>query len=213
MICILNATGKLTRYETQIKNIINDVLEKYSTIKHINDLDIVVAENPSMSIPGRGLGGYTSTAHELYIPLDLKGDVEQNLDRYLALTMAHELSHVVRLQAGQPLATDGSLGDNVVGEGLADHLSLNLYPDGEIPWIHAVREKKFEDLKNRFIKEYQQKPYHHNAWFYGAEYANLPHWGGYSLGYALIEDYLKLKNADIKDVLLVSSDDILSVWL
>ncbi len=212
MIYILNATGKLTKYESQITIIINDVLEKYNVIKPINDLDIVVAENPGMSIPGRGLGGYTSTAHELYIPLDLSDDVEQNLDRYLALTMAHELSHVVRLQAGQPLASDGNLGDNVVGEGLADHLSLDLYPDSEIPWTHAVSGEELESLKTRFLKEYQQKPYDHNAWFYGAEYADLPHWGGYSLGYALIEDYLKLKNADIKDILLVSSDDILSVW-
>lgn len=214
MIYLLNATNRLDAYEHQIRTIVSDVLVQYEHIQHVGPLDVVVAENSSMAIPGRGLGGYTSTAHELYIPLDLnEGNVSANIDEYLALTMAHELSHVVRLQAGQPLASDGNLGDNIVAEGLADHLSLSLYPDRSVPWIDSLSDDDFERMKKRFLDEWQQKPYDHNAWFYGASYSDIPHWTGYSLGYALVKDYIESTNIAISNLLLTPTDTILQAWI
>lgn len=214
MIYLLNATGRLSEYEQQIKSIITEVLEKYESVQHVGALDIVVAENPSMTIPGHGLGGYTSTAHELYIPIDLAAEnVKENIDAHLASTMAHELSHVVRLQAGQPLAGDGNLGDNVIAEGLADHLSLSMYPDQDIPWTTSLRGAEFDRMKQQFLNEWQQKPYDHNAWFYGASYSDIPHWAGYSLGFAIVKDYLEQNNKMIDEILLTPTSTILTAWI
>ena len=213
MIYILNATKRLTKYKKQITSTIEEVLAKYNDFMPVGPLDVVVAENAWMSVPEQGMCGFTSTAHEIYIVLDLGQDVKSNIEKYLASTFAHELAHVVRLQHGLPLVASGHLADNVVGEGLADQLSRELYPDSYIPWIDALKDPEFSALKKRFVASWQESPYDHNAWFYGDTSKDLPRWTGYALGYALVGDYLKSANKKASEVLTIPTSDIVKVWL
>lgn len=214
MIHILNATGRLSPYKDQITKIIDDTLHMYNRISPVGPVDIVVAENPAMTIPDQGMGGYASTAHELYIPIDLDaGDPVKIIDTHLASTIAHELSHIVRMQANIPFASSGNLADNVIGEGIADHMSISMYPNQDTPWTKALSTKvEFEKTKNKFLEESYEQHYDHNAWFYGSDTNNIPQWAGYSLGYTIVDNYLKKTNKKIHEILVIPTDEVLGTW-
>ena len=53
--------------------------------------------------------------------------------------------------------------------------------------------------------------YDHGAWFYGA--GTLPRWIGYTLGYAIVGDWLKtVPEADGAALVEVPTADVLSAW-
>ena len=215
MLYILNATGRLTKYEDEIRNIINESIERYASIHVVKKLDIIVAENAAMTIPEHGVGGYTATAHEIYISLDLDhADIALMIREHIGPTVAHELTHIVRLQEGSKLAVDGTLGDNVIGEGLADNVSVSLYPSQDTPWIKSLSNEDFEKMKTTFIAKYDHLNYNHSAWFYGSKEENIPRWSGYHLGYALVGDYLKAHtDLKIKDLVTLETKELMSIWL
>ena len=215
MIYVLNATGRLTKYEEKIRSIITEAVSLYSTIHSFSDIDIVVAENPSMTVPEHGVGGYTATAHEVYISLDInRDDIETMISEHLGPTIAHELTHIIRLQIGKKLAVEGTLADNVIGEGLSDTVSMSLYPDQNTPWIKNLTDEQFVEMKKVFIAQHDNTYYDHNAWFYGNKEAGIYRWTGYSLGYALIKDYLnEHPSLTIKDLVPLDTKELMSVWL
>lgn len=213
MIYVLNATRRFDDYIEQIKEIIEDVLRRYGEIIKVGPIDIVVAENAAMTIPGQGMGGYASSAHELYVPIDLDfGDTKTVIETHMASTIAHELAHIVRLQAGIAMAPAGTLADNVVAEGIADHLSVSLYPNQDTPWTTGLSEDEFGSMKKKFLAESNEAEYDHNGWFYGSKEKGLPHWTGYTLGYALVKDYLQSTEKAAADILLVPTSDVIAVW-
>lgn len=213
MIHFLNATGKLTDYQDEIIKIIETVIDRYEKIHTLKPFDVVVAENKTRVNTGQGVGGLTSTAYELYITLDLDDkNVRGNINTYLASIIAHELTHLLRAQVGLPSVPNCSLGDDVIGEGLADHLSLSLYPEQDSSWINGLSKKDFERMKKEFIKEHKTMQYDRIAWIYGAEYANIPYCTGYTLGYAVVKGYLEANNKSIEDILLTDSDEIIKAW-
>ncbi|PID31572.1 hypothetical protein CR983_00300 [Candidatus Saccharibacteria bacterium] len=213
MIHFLNATGRLTDYKDSISNIVKTVIERYESIHSLKPFDVVVAENRTRVNPGQGVGGLTSTAHEIYLALDLdEKHPRKNIDVHLAPIVAHELIHLLRAQAGLPSVPYCSLGDDVVGEGLADHFSLFLYPKQDTGWIDSLPKEEFERMKLRFVKEHKSTQYDRIAWVYGAEYADIPYCAGYTLGYAVVKDYLEVHDKHIKDILLKDADEIIGVW-
>lgn len=213
MIHFLNATGRLTEYQDEISDIVETVIKQYKDIHKLEPFDVVVAENKTRVNPGQGVGGLTSTAYELYLTLDLdEGDPHKNIQTYLAPIVAHELTHLLRAQAELPSVPYCSLGDDVVGEGLADHLSLSLYPEQDAEWIDGLSKEDFARMKSQFVKEHKTTQYDRIAWIYGAGYANIPYCAGYTLGYAVVKDYLETSNKDIKDILLSDANEIIKVW-
>lgn len=213
MIHFLNATGRLTQYQDEITSIINVVVKQYEGIHELEPFDVVVAENKRRVNPGQGVGGLTSTAYELYITLDLnEKDVSGNIQTHLAPIIAHELTHILRAQVGLPSVPNCTLGDDIVGEGLADHLSLILYPKQDVDWINGLSKRDFDRMKTKFVAECQISNYDRIAWIYGAEYADIPYCAGYTLGYAVVKDYLEANDKNIQQILLTDSDEIIKVW-
>lgn len=213
MLHILNASGRLSPYESKISQIVQRTIDKYEQLIGLGPFDIVVAENAEMAIKEHGIGGYTATAYEVYISLDLTHEhIDEMINAHLGPTVAHELTHIVRLQAGQKLAVGGTLGDNIVGEGLADTMSMTLYPTQDTPWIKSLTDDQFQEMKKKFISENDQRYYDHSAWFYGSQ-SDIPRWTGYHLGYALIGDYLATHpDLKIQDVITTDTKDILRSW-
>lgn len=210
----LNATGRLTPYKAQIGTLMGGVLKKYKMIHPLKPFDIVIAENKTRVNPGQGVGGLTSTAYELYVTLDLdEKDINTKIDKHLPPIIAHELTHLLRAQKGLPIVPYCRLGDDIVGEGLADHLSLTLYPEQESDWINGLSKKDFDRMKAKFIKEWQSEQYDRIAWIYGAEYVDIPYCTGYTLGYAVVKDYLEKSGTSITDSLLISTDKVMSAWV
>ena len=214
MLHILNATGRLSPYEEQIRHIVEKAVNKYTSLVEVSGFEIVVAENPDMAIKEHGIGGYTGTPQEIYISLDLGHErIKEMIEAHLGPTVAHELTHISRLQAGRPLAVGGTLADNVIGEGLADTMSVALYPAQDTPWIKSLNNTEFSAMKEKFLNECAQPYYNHSAWFYGSQPSEIPRWTGYHLGYALVNDYLTAHpELKIQDIISSDTADILSIW-
>lgn len=204
---ILNANKSLTSYRRLIKELALEALDEFKHYSTFKPIDIVIANNPHMVVPGTGIGGYCSTAHELYIPIDssLK-DIEKQLQNDLKPTIFHEMAHIVRLQADINFGPGASLADNAIGEGLADHLSKSAYPNRLQPWTKPPKKKDYEKTIRIFKKMADSQYYDHDLWFYGSKPNEIPHWAGYAIGFLLVEKYINRTNKKIEQLLLETTN-------
>ncbi len=82
-------------------------------------MDVVVRDDPRIVIAEVGIGGFAPDGHTVFVALDPNHDrFERALERELFATLAHELHHVARHEAG---VRGQTLFDALVSEGLADH--------------------------------------------------------------------------------------------
>jgi uncharacterized protein YjaZ len=46
-------------------------------------------------------------------------------------------------------------------------------------------------VKEKAKSEFSSKEYNHSVWFFGSNEDSIPRWAAYSLGFRIVEDYLK----------------------
>ncbi len=88
----------------------------------------------------------------------------------------------------------------MVMEGLADHFMLEVAGGEPGPWDQALTEEKVQeclvrvkpdllvktDSYEEFVRKYQ------TPWMFGRSGSNpIPRWAGYSLGWRIVENYLR----------------------
>ena len=153
-------------------------------------VDVVVRDDPRMVIPEVGLGGYAAPdGHTVFLALDPDHEQFQwALEREVFRTLAHELHHVARRQGS---ARGDTLLDALVNEGLADHFSLEVTGMEPPPWAVALDPDQTAAMSARARDDYDNPRYNHWAWFFGSDACEIPRWAGYSLGFALVGDYLE----------------------
>ena len=93
---------------------------------------------------------------------------------------------------------------------LRDHwirLPTWLGPSLQTEWIKYCKALSDEDL-TKFMKKAKNKfpsvDFSHGDWFFGSKEKGIPRWTGYSLGFKLVSDYLKM-NPDKKTSELYST--------
>lgn len=183
--------------------IFKDVIEKSSqkAIKNvrnyipINNVDIVFYANTAGTIEHLGLGGRCISKHLVMIPINpsfpgLKISLEENLKR----TIAHELYHCLR---NFSFGEKRSLLQSLINEGLADHFNIEINHEKPQRWDTALDKEQLIKYMKLAEKEYNNSTYDHRSWFYGSKKENIPRWTGYSIGFYLIDQYLK-KHPDKK---------------
>jgi len=130
---------------------------------------------------------------------------------WIPYVFAHEYHHSVLghnlyvLRGGKGLS--GSFYENMIIEGQADlfaeSLFYDLIPKWNRPFDNETEEKLWKRLKN--------DPSTHNASMFGDEAKNLPWCMGYSLGRAIVDDYMrKHPSTSFSDLLNVLPVDILN---
>lgn len=139
----------------------------------------------------------------------------------LPACLAHETNHNVRYQL-IPWKNDITLGEMLVGEGLAENFAAHLYGEDMVgPWVSSTDiQTLHEDIKP-IIREGLgvQGLDQLNAYLYGDEIARLqhhtpvglPYCAGYACGYHLIRHYLKKTGKSILEATLLPANEILSV--
>jgi uncharacterized protein YjaZ len=187
---ILKATGRLEPYVKDIENIFLEAEKKITNVLPLKNVDVVVMDNPEYAIPEIGVGGHTYSPNYIVISLDPTFTNFQNVLRTELLdTLAHELHHAVRWQAvgyGQTLL------EAIISEGLADHFAAEITKRKDIhPWDKALNEEQGKILIEKAIKDYNNKDYNHEAWFFGSKEKGIPRWTAYALGFQLVGEYLK----------------------
>ncbi len=141
-----------------------------------------------------GVNGFSTWNNTLLIFINFRDNWEASLKEAIVHELAHALSPFYK-------GGDFSVGSGLVLDGLAEHFKYFVLSVKRSPWTQAISEKKaweiFKELKNILeVKDFDK----YNEVFYGT--GRYPMWAGYTIGYYLIEDYLKnKKNIDWKKLL------------
>ncbi|MEK9199980.1 DUF2268 domain-containing protein [Ureibacillus sp. FSL E2-3493] len=123
----------------------------------------------------------------LFVSTDLK-------EEELKALLAHEYHHICRLAYLNKRPEEIELIDSLIIEGMAEAAVEELYGEKRLsPWtkkyviddVRMLWEKYFVPALN--LKGVQQ----HHPFLYGDECRGLPKWVGYSIGYRIVESYLK----------------------
>jgi uncharacterized protein YjaZ len=186
---ILSASLELKSYQRKIHSTAKAVFKAVGKVLPIKDVEVVVYKNPSATIREiGGIGGYTQVANIIFISLDPSHtNFKKAIGDELFKTLVHELHHAIRWQ--KPVAE--TLLEAVVSEGLADHFVTEITGNKKpAPWSDCLTSGQKKNLFKKAKREWLKTNYDHSAWFFGTS-KSIPRWAGYSLGYALVKDYLE----------------------
>lgn len=193
---ILLGSGRLIPYQDQIKKKFDELITDIKKYRFLENVDVVIYDNPEGIIPEIGIGGYAPNEHLIFISLDPQfSTFQQAIDKELKRTLAHELHHTLRWRGP---GYGETLFEALITEGLADHFDMEVNNlNTPEPWDIALNDEQLAAIKAKAQKEFDNKNYNHNEWFFGSKEKNIPRWAGYTLGFKLVADYLK-KNSDKK---------------
>jgi uncharacterized protein YjaZ len=133
-----------------------------------------------------GLGGFCSSKNVILIFLNKNG---KNWKRYLKETIYHEFAHSV---SNFYKGGEFSIGDGLIFEGLAEHFRENIIGGEHAPYSKALSIDEIKKYLNKLKPKLNSMDLdlYMEVFFGVGEY---PNWTGYSIGYYLIEKYLKEK--------------------
>lgn len=199
---ILTASKDIRPYETELRSIAESATTAVKKLLPIKDVDIVFYDNPQGTIEEiSGIGGFTPNANQIFISLNPRHlNFKHELREELFFTLAHELHHTVRWQ--KPVEGDALL-EALIFEGLADHFAMEVTGRRK-PSLYSValtpKQKKF--FMKKASKEWNKPTYDHDAWFFGSKPKIIPRWTGYTLGYDLVDAYLKAHPGELASKLV-----------
>jgi uncharacterized protein YjaZ len=192
---LLNANGQFNGLEEVIETALSETLRKITAIMPVDNIDIIISDYPRHIIPGLGLGGVAWTAYRAELHIDTKfPNIKAQIQKRLPQTIAHELLHCIREQS---LGESKTLLEAIIDDGLADQFSVEITRLEPGAWSVAVKGEKLQELLKKAKKEFGNRKYDHENWFFGRGKRDIPHWTGYSLGFYLVGEYLK-KHPDAK---------------
>lgn len=156
-----------------------------------------------------GIAGWTTRDDRISITIDPTIDGWRKM---LKPTVAHEFTHIYCLGK---IENDSSFKwtvlDRIIFEGLADSYAHSIYPNVKCPWTSALTKEAEISLWNKLkSKLYIQDWKLSNEILFGSD--NYPGWGGYTLGYEIVQSALKNNpNFTIKKLMDISSEQILNM--
>jgi uncharacterized protein YjaZ len=184
---LLKGSGCLDPFLDQIQTEFNNFNQKIKDIFPPQNIDIVVYDNQFGVIPEIGIGGFTPYSYLIFISLDPTfPNLKKSITGQFSRTLAHEIHHAIR---SKYVGYGNTLLEALITEGLADHFDLEINQTKPQIWDIALNKKQIENFKKLATKEFFNKKYYHNNWFFGSK--NIPKWTGYTLGFNLVADYLK----------------------
>jgi uncharacterized protein YjaZ len=187
-------------------------LTQVSTLLSVAQVDVVVAPAQARSvIPELGMTGMSHGKGRITISIDPDSPRINDPQREVRLlgVLAHELHHVTRTRGP---GYGGSLGEALVSEGLAQCFEVEA--GAPVPFYGvALEPEALRRAAERARKEIGVPMYDHAAWFFGRR--GDPAWprhAGYSLGFALVEDWLARNDTNAAAAATVPAARILDAW-
>jgi uncharacterized protein YjaZ len=187
-------------------------LAQITTLLPIAQVDVVVAPAQSQwVIPEYGLTGMSHGKGRITISIDPDSphvDDPQREARLLGI-LAHELHHVTRMRGP---GYGRTLGEALVSEGLAQCFEVEA--GAPVPFYGvALDPGALTRAGERARQELGAPMYDHAAWFMGRR--GDPAWprnAGYSLAFALVEDWLAHNDTNAAAAARVPAAQVLDAW-
>ena len=190
---LLKNSGNLNQFVEQIETEFKNSIQKIEKIFPNQNIDIIVYDNPFGTIPEYGIGGYTPYHHLIFISLDPNfPNIQESISKQFSRTLTHEIHHAIRTKY---VGYGNSLLEALISEGLADHFDSEINQCKPQSWDTALNQEQLDKFNKLATKEYFNKNYNHNDWFFGSN--DIPKWTGYTLGFELVKNFLQ-KHPDQK---------------
>ena len=205
---LLKTNKELTLIADDLRRIFDSTLEKVVSLTEEIETDIVVRHSPVNSIPELGSSGqYTKDACCIDIYLDLDNPhLKSNFETEIARTLIHEYMHVVREQYVP--WENGTLLDSLIAEGLTQSFEIEVQP--ALPpsiYTTSFTEEELASLWNKAKDILDQRGWVNDEWFFGGD--NIKRWSGYSLGFKLVQDKIKVSGLKACELYKLPSTDFL----
>ena len=203
---LLDAAGHLEEFRSEILEETDQTIARVCNLIPVKQVDVLIIENPSWTIPEIGLGGLSPNAHFVQVSLDPNHpDFRQNLKRELPPLLAHELHHALRWHNPGPGET---LLTALVMEGLAQAFEIP-FRNGQPPTYAILKNPSQMNELIELARLEFDKPYDHDVWFFGKEASRIPTWAGYALGFEIVQRYLEKANTTAGNAYAVTAKTVL----
>jgi uncharacterized protein YjaZ len=174
----LNARDDLTGVLPEIRAAARDAVAQVADHAELPRFDLVLRAQVEGVIPDWGLRGAAPAPGVIEIVL-----TPARFDPDLMVrTLVREFHHLIRRDGPNP---GRSLGDALVGAGLAGHFVLQVLGGKPDPWDATAPAS---GLARRAIKEWSRLDFSHDDWFLGK--GDIRKWSGYGLGHKLVAEFM-----------------------
>jgi uncharacterized protein YjaZ len=209
---LAKSINRITLNQETIKTKIIGALKKSRQNIDNDSLTIyIIPVNPdSRSIIKAMTGIMGLTAGSKQIILTIEPDI-LGWENMLEYAVAHEFNHAYWTNVNFGKSAKWTLLDYLVFEGRGDYFAHLIYPNLIAPWTTALTENQKSDLWNKIKPNLQSEDVSFQMEvMFGSK--NYPVWGGYSVGYDIVQKALT-NNKKLKSNIWtnLSSDKILEL--
>ncbi|WP_299258555.1 DUF2268 domain-containing putative Zn-dependent protease [uncultured Aquimarina sp.] len=187
----------ITNHQKKIEKIILEALQQSNTLLKNEGITVYVlppsSELRTMTETMHGVFGFTAGSKQVLINIDtaINGWKEA-----LSYSVAHEFNHTYWTKQNLASVTKWTLLDYLVFEGRGDYFAKLLYPKAETKWTEALGKEKKQELWATIQPHLENQDFSFQAEvMFGSD--KFPTWGGYSLGYDIVQSGLS-KDTSIK---------------
>ena len=206
----------------EIINGIRDIIPRIQKLIPVDSATVNLAissENilPVWGIGARTISGFTNNHQEETVEIYYDPNHPNFKTRNILRTLVHEFHHVGRVRMPDFRLT---LLECMVNEGLADHFMVEVLNCELTPFDTALTDEQIKQnmirvkplLHTKFeswTQEFNDKYF--VPWMYGKTGDDpIPHWTGYSIGWRIVENYLKSHPDARASSLVWTSPDIIA---
>jgi uncharacterized protein YjaZ len=192
---LMGADRALSPYLPEIKRITAPAIKRIKSILPFEESVDVVVYSYRTTDKNFAVSGYTPTANMVWVFMDpSQKNFRKLLREQFLKVLGHELHHAVRWQGP---GYGANLPDALVTEGLAAHFEEEFTKKKASKFYVQFKPKIIERLLAKARKEFKNKSYNHNDWFFGNDKLKIPRHAGYALGYYLTAPAAKKKKPSL----------------
>jgi uncharacterized protein YjaZ len=197
--------------------VLNETAAISSALLDLPDVDVIVMNVPWAVIPRLGVGGTSYDAHQVVLWLDVGHEhLKTNFAQPIRSILAHELHHCARAHASGGKFGE-TYGENLVLEGLACCFEEEI--GGPTPFYAleckgADLERFSEQARGQLSATRKSLGRSWDDWMFGQapDDPDFPYQCGYSLGYAIVRNWLAKTGGSASRAVGVDACDVLEAW-
>jgi len=150
-----------------------------------------------------GVSGLTIGSKQIFFTIDFTVNSWKEVLEY---AVAHEFNHSYHFNVDPDAFFKFTLLRNIIFEGMADSFAHLLYPKVKVPWTSALSDKEKEELWTKIKPDLQSdNAVLFDSVMFGSK--GYPTWGGYTLGYDIIQTASKNRSDFFKTKWTISDDE------
>ena len=197
--------------------VLNETAATCSALLDLPDLDVIVMNVPYAVIPRLGVGGTSYDAHQVVLWLDVEHEhLKTNFAQTIRSILAHELHHCAWAHARGGKFGE-TYGENLFVEGLACCFEEEI--GGPTPFYAleckgADLERFSERARGQLSATRKSLGRSWDDWTFGRapDDPDFPYQCGYSLGYAIVRNWLAKTGGSASSAVGVDARAVLEAW-